>query len=57
MEAAAVAAYVDGRELEMFFILIFLSGMKLCCRSIQVTINGKDRHAQEEEKNTKLLSK
>ena len=48
MEAAAISAYVDGREFEILCILIFVSGMfvggiltKLCCRSVQVIVDSR----------------
>ena len=42
----------------IFVSSIFVGGIltKLCCRSFQVTINGKDHRAQQEQKNIKLLS-
>ena len=48
--AAAITAYVDGREFEILCILIFASGIfvggiltKLCCRSVQVIVDSRNQ--------------
>ena len=63
MEAAAITAYVGGREFEMLCILIFVSGMfvgrilaKLCCRSVQVIVDSRNQLESMGKKSTRDMS-
>ena len=63
MEAAAITAYVDGREFEILCTLIFVSGIfvggiltKLCCRSVQVIVDSRNQLESMGKKSTRDMS-